>query len=178
MLAVVEMGTRDDEYDYLFKGKSFSSSLPHPSPPTLSFSFSRMCDCYLFFFTYSGDVPRATLGSRAPFPPRRQRQSRRVRHAERHLVNDNRPRRPPVRGETRDDIRNDDPSSRAERWLRFSAGRRSVLPRFLRATSWSTVRRSRFSSRRCPPRRCSLPSDSALLSLRREKTPAICTLRM
>lgn len=33
------MGTRDDEYDYLFKGKSLPSFLPHTFPPSSVFLF-------------------------------------------------------------------------------------------------------------------------------------------
>lgn len=105
------MGTRDDEYDYLFKGKS---PLLIPSLPSSVFLFlSDVCDWCLFVFTYSGDVPRSTdMSLRFP-PPRR----RRARHAERHLVNDG---HLSVEKRARDDIRNDDPPSRGAATVTFS----------------------------------------------------------
>lgn len=97
LLAAVKMGTRDDEYDYLFKGKSPLRSLS--LTPFLYLSLSVECVTN-FFFSYSEDDPHhdfrsAIDGYRSHF-----RRGDDVRHVKRHLVNDDRP-RSPVRGETR-----------------------------------------------------------------------------
>lgn len=153
---------------------SFSLSISVSHPPFLCLSPFLGCvrSLALLFHVLGRCFSRTTFAPQriSPpdiFPSRR----RRVRHAKRHLVNDDRPWQN-ARAMTSETMTHHRATATA---VTSSAGEAS-LPRFLGTTSWSTARRFRSSSllvsRLAVPSRLSLPPpDSAVLSPHREKRP-------